>query len=159
MAAFADDDGSADPQVRAALQASEDGAPASYLHGVVALCTARLLVPIMAAGDETMTADPEREGEVSAVLLQRSDGERALPVFTGSDAVASWHPKARPVPATLDKAAESALQQGAGSVVVDLAGPHPLVLERDVLEQLAQGRRLVALPEGEFGWAMAAGQD
>ena len=40
-------------------------------------------------------------------------------------------------------------------MLVDLAGPAPLVLEGEVLAALAQGHRLVDLGDG-FGWALPA---
>ncbi|NYI72390.1 hypothetical protein GGQ54_002950 [Naumannella cuiyingiana] len=152
---FADDDGSPDEVVRDRLVAAGSGRPEAYLDAVVALCGARLLVPVLAAGDETLTPDPNREGDVSAVLLQRPDGARALPVFTGSDSAAAWHPQARPIPATLDRVAQTALAEGAGTVLVDVVGPAPLTIEGEVLGELAQGHRLVRLPDG-FGWARTA---
>jgi hypothetical protein len=38
-------------------------------------------------------------------------------------------------------------------VLIDIAGPHVLVIEGDVLDELAAGHRLVELSDGEFGWA------
>jgi hypothetical protein len=38
-------------------------------------------------------------------------------------------------------------------VLVDAAGPYPLVVEGEVLAALARGHRLVELEDG-FGWAM-----
>ena len=50
-----------------------------------------------------------------------------------------------------------ATAEGAVAVLVDVAGPHPLVLEGEVLEALARGHRLVDLGDG-FGWAMPGGE-
>ncbi|TDT33075.1 SseB family protein [Naumannella halotolerans] len=148
---FADDSGEADAQVRSRVAAAADGTPENYLTAVVALCGSRLLVPVLAGGDDSLTADPERAGEVSAVLLQRPDGARALPVFTGVDSAHEWHPAARPIPATLDRVAQTARAEGADTVLIDIAGPSPLTIEGELLAQLAQGHRLVRLPDG-FGW-------
>ena len=37
---------------------------------------------------------------MAAVTLVAPDGQRALPVFTGTEALAAWDPAARPVPVT-----------------------------------------------------------
>lgn len=157
---FADDDGAPSPLVRDALAAAA-ALPevAVYLEAVVELCLSRLLVPLLAAGDETMHHDPERRAEMAAVLLEQADGRRAMLAFTGIDALTGWNSRARPVPATLDVVADMAMQSSAGTLVVDLAGPSPLVIEGGVLENLALGRRLVRLPGGSFGWLTPATDD
>lgn len=154
---FADDDGSPSPHVRDALVAAAGSSESTvYLAAVVELCLSRLLVPLLASGDETMHHDPQRHAEMAAVLLEQTDGRRALLTFTGVDALTAWNTKARPVPATLDVVAEVAIQSSAGTLVVDLAGPAPLVIEGDVLDNLALGRRLVRLPDESFGWLAPA---
>ena len=150
-AAFADDDGSADPELRNILARAEGGDRAAYLDALVALCMARLLVPLVAGGDETMTHDPEREGHMSTALLQRSDGQKAMLAFTGTDAMTRWFERARPVPATLDVVCQTAQHEGAGTVLIDLEGPAPLVLEEAVIAEIARGHRLVRLDDG-YGW-------
>lgn len=152
-AEFATDDGQPLPQVREALaQAAESPETEVYLNAVVELCMSRLLVPLLASGDETMEPDPHRQAEMAAVLLEQPDGRRAMLTFTGVDSQTAWNPKARPVPATLDVVADTAIQSRAGTLIVDLAGPAPLVIEGSVLENLALGRRLVRLPDDSFGW-------
>lgn len=153
---FAEDDGRPSAEVRAALAAAEASPETTvYLEAVVQLCLSRLLVPLLASGDETMHHDPERHAEMSAVLLEQPDGRRAMLAFTGMDALATWHAKARPVPATLDVVADAAAQSSAGTLLIDIAGPHPLVIEGSVLENLALSRRLVRLPDNSFGWLAA----
>jgi hypothetical protein len=76
--------------------------------------------------------------------------------FTGLDALQSWQPDARPVPVTLDIAAQAAENQDLAAVLIDVAGPHQLVLEGAILRELAAGHRLVELAEGEFGWIVSA---
>lgn len=150
---YADDDGSPAPQTREALAAAAE-APGqqTYLDAVVQLCLSRLLVPLMASGDETMHHDPERHAEMAAVLLEQANGQRAVLAFTGIDALTAWNAKARPVPATLDVVADVATQSSAGTILIDFAGPSPLAIDGELLENLALGRRLVALAEGSYGW-------
>jgi len=125
--------------------------PADYLKAVVALCADRVLVPVVA----TAGSASDKEAEMSVVLLQAADGRRAMLAFTGMDALLAWDATARPVPVTLDVAAQSAEADGAAALLVDFAGPHPLVIEGDVLAELARGHRLVELADGQFGWVVS----
>jgi hypothetical protein len=93
---------------------------------------------------------------MSVVTLQAQDGRRALLAFSGLDALQNWQPDARPVPVTVDRAAQTARNEDLTAVLIDLAGPHPLVIEGEVLGELAAGHRLVELAEGEFGWVIPA---
>lgn len=173
---FPDDDGQATASTRVALAAAVAAtSPVAYLRAVAALCADRVLVPVVATATrlgEPRPKDPradgpaasqpasaaglrsDKEAEMSVVLLQAGDGQRAMLAFTGMDSLQTWDATARPVPVTLDLAAQSAQSDGAAALLVDFAGPHPLVIEGDVLVGLAQGHRLVELADGEFGWAM-----
>lgn len=151
-ASFRGDRGEPDPALRAVLADAYGGGPA-YLRAIAALCTARLLLPIVASGDEGMGGpDPERHAEMAAVLLRSDAGALGVPVFTGVDSLQAWRPDARPVPCTLDDVAATAIETKAAAILVDLPGPHPVVVEGDVVAELARGRRLVELPDGGFGW-------
>lgn len=153
---FPGDDGSASAEVRGCLADAQPGADiAVYLRAVAALGGARILVPVVAqqVGDQP---GGDKEAEMSVVSLAGPDGVRALLAFTGLDALRAWDARARPVPVTLDLTAQAAIADGASAVLVDVAGPHPLVLEGEVLAELARGRRLVALADQGFGWAMPA---
>jgi hypothetical protein len=154
---FPGDAGLADPATRRALAAALDGGdPTAYLRAVVALCTDRLLVPVVAtatrSGQTVGGLATDKEAEMSVVMLQAADGRRALLGFTGLDALHAWQADARPVAVTLDRAAQTAQAEGVTALLVDFAGPHPLVLDGEVLDALAAGRRLVETAPGEFGW-------
>lgn len=162
--AFTDDDGLADPAVRRALGAAvaEPGVR-TYLAAVAALCAARVLVAVVARPTDTETIDADgpthgltrdKHSAMSVVLLRTADGRLGMLTFTGTDALRAWDPAARPVPTTLDVAAQAAHHDGADTMVVDLQGPHPLVIDGEVLGHLASGHRLMALADGEFGWAV-----
>jgi hypothetical protein len=170
---FPGDDGSCDPAVRALLAAAADATPTDYLRAVAGLCTSRLLVPIVAtrstadssgddsgtvAGDEAADGKEsgDKEAEMALALMQTPDGRRGLVAFTGLETLGTWKSDARPVPVTLDRAAGSARDDGADAVLIDIDGPYPLVIEGDVLHQLAAGHRLVELESGQFGWAVPA---
>lgn len=156
---FAGDDGRPSAATREALAASEESAaPAAYLRAVAVLCGDRLLVPVVARAIALQPAAggrvSDKEAEMSVVSLAAPDGRRGLLIFTGIDALQSWDPAARPVPVTLDVAASAAVADGGSALLVDVAGPHPLVIDTEVLARLAAGHRLVELSDGSFGWAV-----
>ena len=151
-AAYAGDRGDPDPEVRDLLAVAGQSRN-DYLRAVAALCTARFLLPIVAVGDGGSDGpDPDQHAEMRAVLVTAADGRAGLPVFTGLDALTSWKPDARPVLCRLDEVAATAVEAGAVAVLVDLAGPSPLVIEDSLVAQLADARRLVELDDGGWGW-------
>lgn len=153
---FLGDDGSADPIVRAALAAVVD--QVSYSRAVVALCTSRLLMPIVASGDETDHPDPSRHAEMAAVTLSDGDSSHLL-AFTGMDAMRVWQSDARPVPCHLDELAASVEQAGATELLLDLAGPTPFVVGSELLAMIAEGNSLVEFEDGDFAWVRPATDD
>ncbi|HZA04307.1 MAG TPA: SseB family protein [Propionibacteriaceae bacterium] len=158
---FPGDDGSASADTRTALaRAAFEPGPVAYLRAVAALCTDRLLVPVVATatrrGETTGGLASDKEAEMAVVMLRTPDGRQALLAFTGLDALQAWEPAARPVPVTLDHAAATAQTEGATAVLVDFAGPAALVIEGEVLASLAAGHRLVETGDGGFGWAVPA---
>ncbi|MEA4945496.1 MAG: SseB family protein [Propionicimonas sp.] len=149
-AAFAGDRGDPDPAVRARL--ADAGEAESYPRAVAALCGTRLLLPVVATGKE----QPGEPAELAAVMMTSTTGRTGLLVFTGLDALLAWNPQARPVPCTLDEVAATAVETGSAAILVDLAGPHPLVIDQELIGDLAAGRRLVELDDGGFGWLQLA---
>ncbi len=135
---FESDTGEADPALRALL-----AAPGDDLALMRALEVSRLLVPVVAEPTEVDATGPlavEKGVDMAAVTLVAPDGSRALPVFTGADALAAWDAAARPVPVTPARAAQAAVSEGCGVLVVDVAGPHTRVLRPSMLWALAQER-------------------
>ena len=158
---FAGDDGLATPATRRALAAAvAEPGPEAYLRAVATLCTDRLLVPVVATatrvGETVGGLAGDKEAEMSVVMLQAADGRRALLGFTGLDALQVWQAGARPVPVTLDRAAQTAQAEGVAAILVDVAGPHPFVVDGEVLTALAAGHRLVETEPGQFGWVVPA---
>jgi hypothetical protein len=157
---FPGDDGQADARIRDRLAASRSGQAADYLRAVAELCTVRLLVPVVATatveGETVGGLTSDKEAEMAVVLLQTADGRRAMVAFTGLDTLTQWNPAARPVPVTLDLAAQSARQESAEALLIDVGTPDQLALDGQILDQLAAGHRLVELDGGEFGWAVQA---
>lgn len=156
-AAYVDDHGEADPALRAVIAAADD--QLGYLRAVAALCAGRLLMPIVASGDESMDGpDPERHAEMAAVTITNQAGERALLAFTGIDSMTAWRGDARPVLGTLDEMAATVTEAGASHLLVDVAGPAQFVVGPELVAELAQGHRLVELEPGQFGWMFVAEQ-
>lgn len=148
---FAGDDGTADPALRAAL-ALLVAEPTTYGAALLALQDARLLVPVVAVLGEVEVDEHglahDKTSDMAAVLMTGADGRRALLAFTGSDSLATWDAGARPVPVPTRLAAQSAVQDGAAALVVDIAGPATVVVEGDDLTRLAAGWRVVRLQDG-----------
>ncbi len=90
---------------------------------------------------------------MAAVLLTGADGRIALLSFTGTETLRRWDPQARPVPVTAPYAAQSAVQEGAAALVVDVAGPVRLVVEGADLEALGRAGRLCRSGPGSGGCA------
>jgi subtilisin family serine protease len=148
---FAGDDGAAAPGLTAALAAWERE-PSTYVEALAALQRSRLLVPVIAVlGEVEYDAAGlarEKDSDMATVLVQGADGRLALLAFTGTTELAGWDPRARPVPVTAQVAAQSALQDGAAALVVDLAGPVRFVVEGEDLRGLAEGWTLARVSGG-----------
>ncbi len=143
---FADDDGSADAGLTAALAAyaagSTDRDPVlAQLTGV------RLLVPVVAVLDtlaEPQQGDgglaQEKDSHMATVTLTNPDGRRGLLAFTSTAALTAWRADARPVAAAAGQVARAALEERADAVLLDIAGPVPFPVEGYPLAVLASGQ-------------------
>lgn len=143
---FAGDEGRPDPVLRAALSAVAAD-PGRLPEVLAALHRARVITPVVAVLGEAGTGAGglrvDKSADIAVPLLASADGARALPVFTGLDALARWDPEARPVPVEGARAAVVAQAEGAVALLVDLAGPHPVTLGEPELRALAEGRGTV----------------
>lgn len=158
-APFGDDDGSADPQVRAALEefARAEGGSANVL---TALAASRLLIPIVAVpgAESPAQRDPEASGggeppsdshaDMATVLTTGKDGRRGLLAFTSVETLRQWNPEARPSPVPTRTAAEAALAERADALVIDLAGPVVFSVDARDLRSLASGWRPLGTWQG-----------
>jgi hypothetical protein len=159
-AAFSGDDGSADPQVEAALAAYASGS-GGQADVIDALSNGRLMVPVVAVLDEAgESADGHRtdkSSHMATVLTTGRDGRRGLLAFTCVDTMRAWNPSARPVPVATRRAAESALADAADALVIDIAGPVVFSVDAADLRALASGWRPVSDGHGGTAWAVAVG--
>jgi SseB protein N-terminal domain len=115
-----EDVGAADPWLVAALNNGDVAQIRSEL------LRARVLVPIVATGEESTGA------EMAVPRLIGNDGRHALPVFTSYDSLRAWRTDPRPVPMPGEQAIAAAMAEGYDAVVVDIAGPvtHVVEIER-----------------------------
>ena len=148
----AGDTGGADPAVAAALAAYAAGGATE--HAVLtAVAASRLLVPVVAVLAEANADGPvppapdsarfgsrsEKETEMALPTLIGNDGRKAVIAFTGSDTVRRWRADARPVPVPAARLWPAVAAEQADAVVIDVAGPVPLVVEGARLRALASG--------------------
>jgi hypothetical protein len=133
----------------AAGQATEHAA-------LTAVAATRLLVPVVAVpvepdGDTARSAPGERHGgeagrdggeketEMALPTLIGNDGRKAVIAFTGIETVSRWRADARPVPVPAASLWPAVAAEQADAVVIDVAGPVPLVIEGARLAALAGG--------------------
>ncbi len=151
---FAGDDGSAAPEVVAALSAYDEDPDGRHLATLAVLQDSRVLVPVVAVLGEVEHDEQglahDKTSDMAAVLLRGRDGRTALLGFTSQASLQAWDPAARPVPVTLADAARAARQDQAAALVLDVAGPVTCVVETEELDLLARGLRLRQVPDG---WA------
>lgn len=140
---FAGDDGAVAPALAAAL-AADPVDPAAVL---AALAGARVFVPVVAiAGEVDERTGADAGADMALPVLRSPDGRTALPVFTDVAALTWWDATARPVPVDARRAALSAVQEQRQLLVLDPAGPVPVVLPRPALWALAQGQAWTPSP-------------
>lgn len=134
---FDQDTGQPDPALLAALDADDT----SFMRAITA---ARVLVPIVAAAQETEELasglEAEKSTQMAVVTLTAPDGERALPVFSGLPAMHAWNPQARPRPVPTAQAAQAAVAEGCDVLVLDVGSPKLRVLRPSMVWALATDR-------------------
>ncbi len=149
---FSDDDGSADAVLAQALIRHSHGhAPLSEV--VDALAYARVLIPVLASGEQRFVGahglEQDAVASTGVVAVQMPDGRAALPVFTDTDAVMAWNDKARPIPAEGPRAALAAIAEEWSSLVIN-PGMETVVVPRPAVWALGQGLPWrPAIEEGE----------
>jgi hypothetical protein len=133
----AGDTGEADPAVIAVLAAYAAG-EATELAALTVVAASRLLVPVVAVLAEANADGTEKETEMALPTLIGNDGRAAVIAFTSTGTLRSWRTDARPVPVTAPRLWAAAATE-ADAVVVDVAGPVPIIVEGARLRALANG--------------------
>ena len=145
---FEHDDGTADESLVIAR-----AEPADERSWMRAVGRARFLVPVLAVPGEVEEVDGrpvEKTSDMAMVTLTAPDGQRALPVFTGTYALTEWDESARPIPVQAARAAQAAISEQCDVIVVDVAGPDTFVLRPSMVWALAQGREWLPGHEDPF---------
>jgi hypothetical protein len=157
---FAGDTGGVDAALAAALEAAAAD-PGRRPEVLAALHGARVLAAVAAVATETAPAAgglvTDKAAEIALALLDDGAGRRALPVFSSVATLARWDPQARPVPVEGPRAAAVAQAEGAQDLVLDVAGPAPVVLgEREVRALLRPGPTVPAYVDEELARVLGA---
>jgi hypothetical protein len=134
----AGDDGGADPAVAAALAAYAAGTGTEFAV-LTAVAASRLLVPVVAVLAEAGEDGAEKETEMALPTLVGNDGRKAVIAFTSAATVTRWRADARPVAVPAAGLWPAVAAEQADAVVIDVAGPIPVVVEGARLAALAGG--------------------
>ncbi len=138
---FADDDGSADARLAQALIRHSRG-KAPLTDVVDALAYARVLIPVMASGEQRIVGahglEQDAVASTGVVAVEMADGRTALPVFTDVDAMKAWSERARPIPAEGPRAALAAINEEWSTLVVN-PGMETVLIPRPAVWALGQG--------------------
>ncbi|HQV92327.1 MAG TPA: SseB family protein [Phycicoccus sp.] len=135
---FEADTGAADPTLLTVLAETADDR--TLMRQVAA---ARFLIPIVAEPTELDHTGPlvvDASVDLAAVTLVGPDGQRALPVFSGIEALAAWDTQARPVPVDAARIGQAAISEQCDVIVIDVAGPSTRVLRPSMVWALAMGQ-------------------
>ena len=139
----ADDDGSADPTLMAALaefHAAPLGADPSAV--ISAVREARLLVPMLASlgesGEGAHGQTVDKSADLAIVTVEGPDGRPAMPAFTSMAAMSAWNPDARPIPIGARKICLAAAAEQTTRVVLDPGSENTFVLRRPLIAAIAQ---------------------
>lgn len=139
--AFSGDDGSATPELAAAIAAFHGGT-GDRESVVAAFREARLLIPLVAHLAEAGVGDDghviDKKQELAIVTVAGPDGRTVLPVFSCVAAMQAWNAAARPVPADGARVALAAASENTELVVLDPTSTTEFVLRRPALWALAK---------------------
>ena len=137
---FADDDGSARPELIAALKKFQStGNPEPVF---VEITKTRLLIPLLAdlaeSGEGAHGKTADKSADLSIVTVQTPDKKTALPVFSSVETMLNWNPKARPVPSDAIRVALAAASEGTPRIVLDPGSETEFAIRRAAIAAMAQ---------------------
>lgn len=143
---FANDDGSADASLVAAITRLQRG-EATNEEVVAAFSKARLLIPLLANLGESEIGEHghkvDKSAELSIVTVGTPDDQNGLPVFSSVAAMQLWNPAARPVPSDAIRVAIAAASEGNTRIILDAEGPTEFAIRRPAIAAIAQEEKWI----------------
>lgn len=137
---FADDDGSARPElVNAILEFHETGDASKVFSE---FSKSRLLIPLLAdlgeseEGAHGQTID--KSADLSIVNVETPDGQIGLPVFSSVETMQRWNSTARPVPSDAIRVALAAASEGNTRIILDPGSETEFAFRRAAIAAMAQ---------------------
>lgn len=137
---YADDDGTARPELISAIEAFHQSGNASEVFNEFA--KSRLLIPLLAdLGESEIGAHGQvvdKSADLSIVTVETPDQQTALPVFSSVETMQRWNPTARPVPASAVRVALAAASEGNTRILLDAGSPTEFAFRRAAIAAIAQ---------------------
>jgi hypothetical protein len=137
---FANDDGSARPELIAAIKEFHSSGDATKVF--VEFSKSRLLIPLIAelgeSGEGAHGQKVDKSADLSIVTVETPDKQTGLPVFSSVETMQAWNKDARPVPSDPIRAALSAATDGTTRIVLDPGSETEFAFRRSAIAALAQ---------------------
>jgi hypothetical protein len=142
---FANDDGSARPELIEALNDFQSTGNASQVF--IEFSKSRLLIPLLAdlgeSGEGAFGQTVDKSADLSIVTVETPDGQTGLPVFSCVETMQRWNSTARPVPSDAIRVALAAAREGNTRIVLDPGSPTEFAFRRNAIAALAQQKTWV----------------
>ena len=137
---FANDDGSARPELVNAIREFHETGDASKVFSEFS--KSRLLIPLLAdlgeseEGAHGHTVD--KSADLSIVNVETPDGQVGLPVFSSVETMQRWNATARPVPSDAIRVALAAASEGNTRIILDPGSETEFAFRRAAIAAMAQ---------------------
>ena len=137
---FANDDGSASPELISAINEFHETGDASKVFSEFS--KSRLLIPLLAdlgeseEGAHGQTID--KSADLSIVNVETPDGQIGLPVFSSVETMQRWNSTARPVPSDAIRVALAAASEGNTRIILDPGSETEFAFRRAAIAAMAQ---------------------
>ena len=137
---FANDDGSARPELIAAIKNFHASGDAAEVF--IEFSKSRLLIPLLAElGESELGAHGQtvdKSAELSIVNVETPDGQVGLPVFSSVETMQRWNKVARPVPSDAIRVALAAASEGPTRIILDPGSETEFAFRRAAIAAMAQ---------------------
>lgn len=137
---FANDDGSARPELISAIQDFHSSGNASKVF--IEFSKSRLLIPLLAElgelGEGAHGQTVDKSADLSIVNVETPDGQVGLPVFSSVETMQRWNKVARPVPSDAIRVALAAASEGTTRIILDPGSETEFAFRRAAIAALAQ---------------------